>query len=62
MGSEICSIRIVFPVTSDEQAIGYKKKISDILADIPEAHIDFSLRTLPKEVDANARTSNQLHR
>lgn len=40
---EVCSMRIVFPVTSDEQAIGYKKKITALLSEIPEAAIQFSL-------------------
>lgn len=44
---EICSIRIMFPVTSDEQAIEYKKKIGDILSDIPTAFIEFSIKTIP---------------
>lgn len=57
---EVCSIRIVFPVTSDEQAIEYKKKISYILLEIPDAHIDFSLRTIPKGIPQNARTPNEL--
>lgn len=45
---EVCSIRIMFPVESDEQAIGYKKKISNLLAEIPEAQIQFSLATMPE--------------
>jgi len=40
---ELCTIRIMFPVESDEQAIEYKKKIAAILAEIPEAQIQFSL-------------------
>lgn len=40
---EVCSIRIAFPVESDEQAIGYKKKITDILTDIPDVNISFSI-------------------
>jgi len=40
---EICSIRIMFPAESDEQAIEYKKKLSALLAEIPDAHIDFNL-------------------
>jgi len=46
-GSEICSIRIMFPVTSDEQAIEYKKKIQSVLSDNPEAQIQFSIATMP---------------
>lgn len=44
---EVCSIRIMFPVETDEQAIVYKKKISEILADRPEARIEFSLMSRP---------------
>ncbi len=40
---EICSIRIMFPVASDEQAIEYKKKIAVMLAEIPDAQIQFSI-------------------
>jgi len=39
----ICSIRILFPVESDEQAIEYKKKISNLLTEMPDAQIQFSL-------------------
>lgn len=40
---EICTIRIIFPVKSDDQAIGFKKKITEILSDIPDAAINFSI-------------------
>lgn len=40
---QICSIRIVFPAESDEQAIEYKKKISALLSEIPDAQMQFSL-------------------
>jgi len=40
---QICSIRILFPVDTDEQAIEYKKKASTLFAEIPEANIQFSL-------------------
>lgn len=45
--SEICSIRIMFPVESDEQALAFKKKIGDLLADIPDAMIQFSINSAP---------------
>lgn len=45
--TQICSIRIGFPVTSDEQAIAYKKQLGKVLADIPNARIEFSLMTIP---------------
>jgi len=44
---QVCSIRIMFPVDTDEQAISYKKKIGDVLADIPQARIEFSLMSRP---------------
>ena len=40
---QVCSIKIMLPVISDEQAIDYKKKIAEVLSDIPEAIIDFRL-------------------
>lgn len=44
---EICSIRIGFPVDTDEQAIEYKKKVTAVLADIPNVQIQFSLMPMP---------------
>lgn len=44
---EVCTIQIGFAVESDEQAIAYKKKISEILADIPQVRIEFSLMSVP---------------
>ena len=40
---EICIIKIMFPVSSDETAIDKKRKIAAVLSDIPEAQIDFRL-------------------
>lgn len=51
---EVCTIRIGFAVESDEQAIEYKKKISEILADISNAHIEFSLTSVPIPLKPNA--------
>lgn len=44
---QVCSIRIMFPVDTDEQAIDYKKKIGAVLADIKQARIEFSLMSTP---------------
>ncbi|MBA7526368.1 hypothetical protein ES705_18530 [subsurface metagenome] len=44
---EVCTIRIMFPVVSDEQAINCKKKIKEILSDIPEVNTQFSLMDMP---------------
>ncbi len=43
----VCTIRIMFPVISDEQAIGFKKQIDQILKDAPDAQIQFGLSTVP---------------
>lgn len=45
--AQVCSIRIMFPVITDEQAIEYKKKVSSVLADISQARIEFSLMSRP---------------
>lgn len=44
---QLCHIRIMFPVNSDEQAIEYKKKIAEALSELTEKHIDFSLTAMP---------------
>lgn len=50
---ELCQIRIMFPVESDEQAIEYKKKISALLVEIPEAQLQFVLLPIPPKTGAN---------
>lgn len=54
---EVCTIRVMFPITSDEQGIEYKKKVSAILSDISDAHIEFSIRTMPNRASLNIPTS-----
>jgi len=44
---QVCTIRVGFVVDTDEQAIAYKKKIGDILADMPQARIEFSINSVP---------------
>lgn len=44
---QVCTIRIMFAVDTDEQAIEYKKKITNVLSDIPQARIEFSLMSRP---------------
>lgn len=51
---QVCTIQIGFPVETDEQAIDYKKKIGEVLADIPQVRIEFSLMTLPPRKPPNA--------
>lgn len=54
---EVCTIRIVFPVVTDEQAIVVKKKIADILKAVDSAQIHFSLMSMRNGVDI--RPTNQ---
>lgn len=49
---EICTIRIMFPVETDEQAIEYKKKIQAALEDKPDAQIQFSLMPISPHMPA----------
>lgn len=51
---QVCSIRIGFPVETDEQAIDYKKKIAEILSPIANVRIEFNLSTMPTRADLNA--------
>lgn len=44
---ELCTIRIMFPVESDEQAIAYKRQINEVLKDNLEAQLHFALVPLP---------------
>lgn len=46
---ELCSITVVLPVESDEQAMDVKKKVQAAIADNPEAVVDFRLRSLPSK-------------
>ena len=45
--SQICTLRIMFPVTSDEAAIEAKHKVEAALADVPDATIQFALMAAP---------------
>lgn len=51
---QVCTMRIIFPVESDEQAIAYKRKINEALSDLPEAGIDFGLSNMTRH---NARST-----
>lgn len=44
---QICSIKVTFPVETDEQAIQYKQAMTSVLATIPNAKIEFVLLSLP---------------
>lgn len=47
---KMVTIGIVFTVDTDEQSIEYKKKISDAVADLENARIDFNLRDVTKRI------------
>lgn len=44
---EICTIRIMFPVQSDEQALACKKKVQEALQDIADVSIQFAISNMP---------------
>lgn len=44
---EVCTIRIMFPVTSDEDAIDCKKKVTEALSDKPNVQIQFGITSIP---------------
>jgi len=44
---EICTIRIVFPVISDEEALAAKKAICKFLEPTPDAQIHFAIMPNP---------------
>lgn len=57
---ELCTISIMFEVESDEQALDCKKKIREALSNIPEARVEFSLRSIPESRPRNAKPPNVL--
>lgn len=44
---EICTIRILFPVVSDAQALEVKGKISAAMSEIKNAQVHFSILPTP---------------
>jgi len=44
---QICTIKVAFPVISDEEAIDIKQKLAAILIPIPKARIDLNLLSVP---------------
>lgn len=47
--SEVCTIRIIFPVQSDEQALACKRKVREVLSDIPDVNVQFSMMDIPSQ-------------
>ena len=44
---EVCTIRIMFPVQSDDEALEAKKKIAEVLSDVPDVNFQFSITNMP---------------
>lgn len=44
---QLCTLRIVFPVESDEKAIYFKQKVTAALVEIEDAQITFGLINAP---------------
>jgi len=44
---QVCTIRIMFQVDADEEAIDCKKKVEAALGDNTEARFEFGLMTMP---------------
>ncbi|GAH66594.1 unnamed protein product [marine sediment metagenome] len=44
---ELCTIRIMFPVESDEQALNAKKQIAEALKGIEDVQIHFAIMPTP---------------
>jgi len=53
--TEICQIRIMFPVESDEDAIVCKKKIKEALAGKPDAQMQFTIMPAPSNIPLSMR-------
>ncbi|GAH58387.1 unnamed protein product [marine sediment metagenome] len=45
---QVCTLRIMFPVNSDEQAIAAKKRIAEALKDDEHVQIHFALIPSPE--------------
>ena len=40
---ELCTLRIMFQVNSDEDALAKKKAVTELFADVPDAEIQFMM-------------------
>ncbi len=48
---QVCTITVIFPVESDEDAIIVKKKIGEAIGPVSEARIDFRImQVMPRGV------------
>lgn len=61
----IISIKVAFPVEDERDALEKRAAILAIIADLPNAKLDFSILSLPGGIEApqgptDARTANRL--
>jgi len=45
---QVCTMSIVLPIVTDDEAIAIKKKIEVVLENVTDAMIDFRIRKMPK--------------
>jgi len=43
---EICSMRIMFPVSSDEDALNVKHKVAEVLKGVEQVRTEFSISSM----------------
>ena len=48
---ELCTITILFPVESDEDALAVKRKIGDVMSVIEDARVDFRIVNMGRRVN-----------
>ena len=46
---ELCTMRIMFPVESDDKAVQAKKQVTEALKDIEDVQIHFALMPTPRQ-------------
>jgi len=57
---ELCTIRIMFPVSSAQQALNAKKKIAEALKDIEGTQLSFTLMSKPNGLDIRPTNNRPL--
>ncbi len=44
--TELCIIKVMFPVNSDEKAFSIKRGIDSLLSDINDSRVEFTIKTI----------------
>lgn len=45
---QVCTISVIIPGATDDEAIAMKKKVSAALVDTPDARVDFRIAKVPQ--------------